>query len=368
MPDIIEWRQVPPQDALRVVLQHLAEGRLIALPTDTTYIVAANALYPETVERLMQAQEPAGAPLTVAVRGIGDVLDWAPTLSRLGRRFAGRVWPGPLTLAVESGRGVASRLPPAVRQALCPEGTLRLRSPCHEVLVNVLYHYSGPVVFRDLLRPDGVEVTDAEEATQTGTAFDLLVSDGPTYFRQPATEVAVNGARWELVREGAVSAADLDRLACCQIVFVCTGNTCRSPLAEGLCKKLLADQLQCAPEELPARGYIVQSAGLSAMPGAEAAAPAVETARELGIDLGGHQSQPLTAELLAQADHVLAMTHSHLQALAGQGMNRVSPPRLLASDGGDVPDPIGGEQEVYRACAQRILQHLQRRLPEFLQA
>jgi protein-tyrosine phosphatase len=370
MPDLLNWRQRPPQDALRIVTQNLAEGRLVAFPTDTSYIVTASALHPEAILRLSQATGRPESRLIVAVRGLGEGLDWVPDMSLLGRRLAGRVWPGPLTLvfAEDAARSAASRLPAAVRQTLCGDGQLRLRSPYHESVINALDQLPGPVVFRDLVRPDGTVVASPEDAAGALPAFDLLVDDGPTYFRQPSSEVAVNGTRWTLVREGVVTAAELHRLTCRQIVFVCTGNTCRSPLAEALCKKLIADQLQCRPEELPERGYLVQSAGLSALPGSEAAQSAVETAREMGADLAGHQSQPLTAALLVQADVVFAMTRSHLRALAGQGIQAISPPQLLACDGADVADPIGGEPEVYRHCAQQILQHLQQRLPELLQA
>src|SRR5207244_2128934 len=112
--------------------------------------------------------------------------------------------------------------------------------------------------------------------------------------------------------------------ACCLILFVCTGNTCRSPLAEVLCKKLLAEQLGCLPEELPRYGFIVLSAGLAALSGGEAAPEAIETARELGADLRGHSSRPLTSRLVAQADYLIAMTHSHLLALASQ-FNGIGP-------------------------------------------
>jgi protein-tyrosine phosphatase len=114
---------------------------------------------------------------------------------------------------------------------------------------------------------------------------------------------------------------------------------------------------------LPARGFLVLSAGIAAMMGGEAAPEAVETARELGADLSGHRSQPLTRELLAQADHVIAMTHGHLRSLGGlAGLGGM--PRLLARDGQDIPDPIGASPEVYRACARQILGHLQDLLPE----
>src|SRR5262249_43476051 len=101
----------------------------------------------------------------------------------------------------------------------------------------------------------------------------------------------------------------------CHILFVCTGNTCRSPLAQAMCARLLADRLGCEPADLPARGFSVQSAGLAAMIGAEATAEAVAVAREMGADLSGHKSQPLTRELLAQTDLLFTMTQAHLHIL-----------------------------------------------------
>jgi len=107
----------------------------------------------------------------------------------------------------------------------------------------------------------------------------------------------------------------------------------------------------------------VLSAGIAAMIGEEAAPEAIETARELGADLTGHRTQPLTREVLAQADHVVAMTRGHLRALARAG-NSGPVPRLLSGDGTDVGDPIGAPPEIYRQCAQQILGHLEALLPE----
>jgi protein-tyrosine phosphatase len=147
------------------------------------------------------------------------------------------------------------------------------------------------------------------------------------------------------------------------VLFVCTGNTCRSPMAEALCKKLLADRHACKPEELGQRGFLVYSAGLAAMMGMEASPEAVTVVRDLGGDLSGHHSQPLTADLLAQADHLFTMTQSHLRTLLAFCPEGATQPRLLASDGSDIADPIGGEPEVYRECAGQILRCLQDALP-----
>src|SRR5579859_6473201 len=127
----------------------------------------------------------------------------------------------------------------------------------------------------------------------------------------------------------------------CQILFVCTGNTCRSPLAQALCARLLADRLGCEPIDLPERGFHVQSAGLAAMMGAAATVEAVAVARELGADLTGHKSQPLTPELLARTDYLYVMTQAHLHILASLGLSGRPILSLLSSQGEDIADPIG---------------------------
>jgi protein-tyrosine phosphatase len=209
----------------------------------------------------------------------------------------------------------------------------------------------------DAVTPEGVIQT-------LGDRLDLVIADGPSHFGKASTVVQVQGNSWTVLREGVVPRPSLEKLTGCLIVFVCTGNTCRSPLAEGLCKKLLADRLACRPEDLPARGFLVRSAGLAAIMGGPAAPEAIEAARELGADLSHHTSRPLTPELAAQADFLIAMTQSHVRALSGQYPQLGVRPRLLRPDGGDVPDPIGADQETYRACAQQILAYVEKLLPE----
>ncbi|MEO0248903.1 MAG: TRAP transporter large permease subunit, partial [candidate division WOR-3 bacterium] len=105
----------------------------------------------------------------------------------------------------------------------------------------------------------------------------------------------------------------LKKLWSTTVLFVCTGNTCRSPLAEALCKQLLAQRMGCAVEELPRRGLVVLSAGLQALPGMPATPEAVAAAQALGASLEQHQSRPVTPELLSRADFVIGMTSSHVR-------------------------------------------------------
>ena len=128
------------------------------------------------------------------------------------------------------------------------------------------------------------------------------------------------------------------------VLLVCTGNTCRSPMAEVLCRKMLAEKKGCSPAELSVNGIVVQSAGISAMMGGRPTAEAVTVMADMGIDLSGHESQPLTEQLVRHADLLITMTRSHRQAILTEWPDAADHTRLLCQGGQDVADPVSGAQ------------------------
>ena len=212
---------------------------------------------------------------------------------------------------------------------------------------------------------DGKRAAPPDQVVEAlGARVALVIQDGRTALGQPDTVVETQGREWRMARVGAIPANEIEEAALCRIVFVCTGNTCRSPLAEGLCKKLLADKMGCTSADLRRHGFCVQSAGLAAMMGAEAAPEAVTASRGFDVDLSGHQSQSLTVEMLLHADRLYAMTGAHLRML--DGIRGVTP-RLLSPAGEDVADPIGAPADVYRDCARQLYSYLEEILPELLE-
>src|SRR3990170_1182772 len=123
-----------PRDVVHRAVQELAEGRLVAFPTETVYGVAASALDESAVQRLISVKRrPETKPLTLVVKSAEEALDYVPEMSRLGRRLARRCWPGPVTLVFNNSveRGLVRELPAAVAKLVAPDGSVGLRVPAH---------------------------------------------------------------------------------------------------------------------------------------------------------------------------------------------------------------------------------------------
>ena len=355
-----------PRDVVHAAAQTLAEGKLAILPTETVYGLAARALDAAAVDRLREVKgRQSGHPLTLAIRGADEARDYAPDMSPLAKRLARRCWPGPVTLVFDDSHpeSLVRRLPAPVQHAVSPREAIGLRVPGHPLVLDTLRMVVGPLVLTSANRGGQTEARTAQEAVRAlGDDVDLVLDDGPTRYGQPSSVVRVTGRRYEVLRVGAVPEKTLKRLAGLLILFVCTGNTCRSPMAELLCRRMLAERLGCAMPDLEDRGVQVASAGTSAVAGGGPTEEAIRVLADRGLDLRSHVTQPLTDALVRQADLILTMTQAHRQGLVAQWPSAADRTKVLAASGADIADPIGGPVERYEHCAEQIDEALRARL------
>jgi len=346
----------------------LRDGALVVFPTETTYGVAANAAQPEAMRRLRTIKGRHDArPFTVHLGQPTDARCYVSAPSPIARRLARRAWPGPLTLVcgvTDPGQTEFAARHAAALDEVFFDGAVGLRCPAHPAAEQLLRASNAPIVASSANRRGGAPALDFGAALEAlGQDVDYAIDGGPTRYRAASTIVRVGAASWSIERVGALEERTVARLARSETLMVCTGNSCRSPLAEYVYRRELAQALGVDAAQLAELGYFVSSAGASAYEGAPMSAGSLQELSQRGIDGAAHRSQPLTVERIQRCERIYGMTEAHRAAvleLAPGAADRVA----LLDAHGPVEDPIGGGQEDYRRCAEQIERATKARVKE----
>ena len=376
--DVKHVREVAARAAER-----LTAGGLVVLPTETVYGLAAAVSSPVGLQRLREATGgDARQRYTIHLPHPDEAEAYVDLADPRTRRLLHKLIPGPVSVRMtshEAARDAAvTKLGLSEEQAAAiynlKSGEVSFRCPDHALCRLVLAATAGPVVVGAVGRGRslrGAAVTAEQAAEAAGDLADLVVDGGRCRYGKPSTSVRIvtdadDRAEVEVERVGVYDERTIRRLLTYTLVFVCTGNTCRSPMAEAIARDRLRERLGLADaseSELEARNLRVVSAGVFAGQGSAASPEAVEALAPLGVDLRRHRSQPLTRELIHSADAIFTMTRSHREAVLQMAPHAEPIVRPLLEDQ-DVEDPIGKSVSSYKRTAEMIRKGIEQRLDE----
>ncbi len=329
-------------EAIAEVKTALEKGAVVALPSETVYGLGVLPADKAAVEKLTALkQRPSDKPYTLHFGTVEQALDALAILPPYGYRLAQRFWPGPLTLVYDAVDGA----------------TIGVRVPDHFFLSALLNELGSPLFLPSANRSGEKEAISADEVEAFFSGLlDIVVDGGAPYYFKPSTVIDLNYHPFKILREGAVSVRDiLDQYIRKRIVFVCTGNTCRSVMAEHLLKKYLFEYDPVLLER-----YEIISRGVG-VPGSVPATPEVQSLlKSEGIDeVTGHRSRQIDRATVLSADLIITMEEKQRQFI--ERFEPTAQSRLFhlnkflpAAEAEDIPDPIGGSAGTYKTVFETI--------------
>jgi tRNA threonylcarbamoyl adenosine modification protein (Sua5/YciO/YrdC/YwlC family) len=338
---------------LKLAAECLREGGLVAFPTETVYGIGVNLDNKEAVKRLLDVRKsPQDKIITIHIADKDEIYKYVnKPISARAQRLIKKFWPGPLTLVLPA-----------------PEGkTTGLRFPNHPVACEVI-RQSGVKVGAPSANISGQPpATDGKQVIKEFEGkVDFIIDGGETKHKTSSTVARVVTNKIEILREGAIPKQLLLDLNYAYIIFVCSGNTCRSPIAEALFKTIVAQRFKVKIEELEKIGFKISSAGTTTESGASASQGAIDIVKEFGGDISSHRSTQLTPEMIEDADWVVNMTKQQKEMVEKWAPEHSHKIILLNPEGKDIEDPLSGSKELYRQCVNEIKRCLIRRVEELI--
>lgn len=359
---------------LQRAAETLRNNQCLVMPTDTLYGLFTRATKTgiALLDEITGNPEVADQPrMTLHLADLDPILEHLVLDTPTARRLVDRLLPGPTRLILEQPNEaldiIASVL--TIPRACIDDGShIALRIPDHPTCRQVLRSAGVACVARRIGAASwAIGDNPGTDLSPIPTGFSedqshikpaLILDDGPTHHQHNSTTVhiALDG-RISVSEDGVLSERDVLEHLERTILFVCTGNTCRSPMARAIA------QHQIAQQDPTAITIHITSAGIAAAPGMPATDQAVDVLRSMGIDLSDHQSRPLTLDMISRAELIYTMTPSHAQAVMTMAPNSVHKVFVL-DECESIPDPIGQSTEVYKHTADRLSELIARRLTE----
>ncbi|MBM3243388.1 MAG: threonylcarbamoyl-AMP synthase [Candidatus Omnitrophica bacterium] len=334
------------EDYIHEAARILNSGGLAILPTETVYGVGASMLNQKAVTRLYEIKKrPQDKPFSVHIARKDKVEEFARSIPVSAYKLIDKFWPGPLTVILKSVKGGA---------------TVGLRMPDNEITLKVIDEVHGSIVLPSANLSGNPPAKDFEEAIKDLDGLvDFAIDAGETRLGLESSIVDLTKENPDFPRIGAIRKEDLDReIAKKNVLFICTGNSCRSVMAEAILKKIMREQKRDDVE--------VSSAGIMMISGIGVSSGTKEALAREGIDVTGHLSHKITKEMARRSDLILVMEKVHEDAVlrvAPEVKNRVFLLKEFAKiDDGhlNIADPIGKSSDFYEKTLASIKEAVER--------
>jgi len=345
-------------------------GGLVAFPTETVYGIACRVKF-DSLTRLNNLKKRApGKHYTLHIGQKNDIQKYVPIIGLRAQKLIEKAWPGPLTLVFELNEQDIDKqrknLNEEVFASLYRDNSIGIRCPDHAIASTLLQITRHPVVAPSANMADQAPATNAEQVlAQFSGKIELLLDAGPCKYKKSSTVAKISQKGLVILRAGVYTQEELAAMSEIKFLFVCTGNTCRSPMAVGIFRKYLAKKLNCEVDHLDKAGYKVNSAGVLDINGSPASIEAIAACATRGIDIKAHRSRKLSRELIEQSDVIYTMGQIHREQITSLSPGAASKCVLLAENE-EIPDPIGQSQQFYQNCAELIEKAIKKRIGELV--
>ncbi len=329
--------QYPEFDKIAHAAKIVRQGGLVIFPTETVYGIACDFNNPTAMGRLRDVKRRStNKQFSILISQKGLVSNYTPIKDPPVYKLIDACWPGPLTIVVP---------------AFGENKTIGIRMPQNNIALLLVQESQCTVAAPSANFEDHPPPSTCEEALkELDGLVDLAIDGGPARLGQSSSIVDFTQSKPTVIREGEITQADVDHMVQKKtILFVCTGNSCRSVMAENFLRHMLKGR----------EGVEVCSAGTGVFISSSASAETISVLRREGIDALMHTSQPLNSILLKKSDLILVMTRTHRQQVLERvpGVEKrvyllrefTNLPRGFTNDL-DIPDPIGKPPEAYEEC------------------
>ena len=358
----------PETELLQQAANIIINGGVIGYPTETIYGLGADALNKIAVEKIYNLKgREKNKPILILAENIKQVKQLTASFPEAAEILAKELWPGPLTMVFQAAENLSNLLTGDNR-------TIGIRISDNKICQELLKLCGVPITSTSANISGRLNPVSAVEVESTfGNKLDLIIDGGQNHSRTPSSVVSVLAGSVDVIREGAIPAIKIKKIIERNkmknsnkfvILFVCSGNACRSPMAEGILKKklypLFSDNIK------------IHSAGTLGIANHPATPNAISVAKEKGVDITGHTSKGITESIVEEADIIFVMADIHRKFLINHFPDFAQKVHLLTNfalekneqQNATVKDPIGENLKFYRQVINHIENEIDRIVPE----